>query len=434
MHVFELMKKLFISSLMFGAILLNASAQSGTNSPYSQYALGVLADQSQGFNRGMNGLGYGLRSGNQVNALNPASYSSIDSLTMLFDLGLSLQVTNFKENGTRVNARNGNIEYAVASFRVLPKFGLSVGVLPYTNIGYNYAVTGQVGTSTTTSTQQSVGSGGLHQAYVGFGWNMFAGLSLGANVSYLWGSYEKNIKVSSNDSYVNIITKRYTADISSYKIDLGMQYEQKIGKQDALVLGATVGLGHKLNADPAMAITSLNPVTSVKQTTADTIKNGLEIPLTIGAGFSYRHSNKWVFGADYSLQKWGDIAFPDVDAVTQHYVLKKGVLRDRTKVTVGGEYVPGEYSRNFLSRVHYRVGASYATPYYNMAEAKGPKELSLSVGFGIPIFNQWNSRSLLNISGQWVHTSAKGFITENTFRINVGLTFNERWFQKWKVK
>jgi hypothetical protein len=25
-------------------------------------------------------------------------------------------------------------------------------------------------------------------------------------------------------------------------------------------------------------------------------------------------------------------------------------------------------------------------------------------------------------------------ITENTFRINIGMTFNERWFAKWKVE
>jgi len=24
-------------------------------------------------------------------------------------------------------------------------------------------------------------------------------------------------------------------------------------------------------------------------------------------------------------------------------------------------------------------------------------------------------------------------VKENTFRINIGLTFNERWFAKWKV-
>ena len=48
-------------------------AQSGTNSPYSQYGLGQMAEQSSGFNRGMNGLGLGFREHNQVNYLNPAS-------------------------------------------------------------------------------------------------------------------------------------------------------------------------------------------------------------------------------------------------------------------------------------------------------------------------------------------------------------------------
>ena len=59
--------------------------------------------------------------------------------------------------------------------------------------------------------------------------------------------------------------------------------------------------------------------------------------------------------------------------------------------------------------------------------------LSASFGLGLPIINNYNNRSLLNISAQWVRSSATGLIKENIFRINVGLTFNERWFAKWKV-
>ena len=434
------MKKVFFSSLLLVYICLGASAQSGTNSPYSQYGLGVLSDQSQGFNRGMSGLGYGLRTSNQVNVLNPASYSSIDSLTMIFDMGLSLQLTHFEENGIKKNARNANFEYAVATFRVFPKVGLSVGILPFTNIGYNYSTTEALPSSSTTVTQNCEGSGGLHQAYAGIGWNMFAGLSLGANFSYLWGDYEKSVTVSSNDSYVNTLGRRYKASISSYKIDLGMQYEQKIGRRDALVLGATVGLGHKLGADPSISISNTNPQTAVMQVKTDTVSNGLEIPLTIGGGLSYKHGTKWLLGVDYSLQKWGELSYPEVDDATQKYQLKKGLLKDRHKLTFGGQYVPRAYdTRHFLNRIHYRFGVSYATPYYNIGNVKGPKELTVSAGFGIPIFNDWTSHSMsnvtfLNISGQWVHTSAKDLITENTFRINVGITFNEQWFKKWKVK
>jgi hypothetical protein len=48
--------------------------------------------------------------------------------------------------------------------------------------------------------------------------------------------------------------------------------------------------------------------------------------------------------------------------------------------------------------------------------------------------NAYNNRSSLNISAQYVNNSAAGLIKENTFRINIGLTFNEKWFAKWKVE
>ena len=48
-HITTLMLLLLSTEVMM--------AQSGTNSPYSQYALGALAEQSSGFNRGMNGVG-----------------------------------------------------------------------------------------------------------------------------------------------------------------------------------------------------------------------------------------------------------------------------------------------------------------------------------------------------------------------------------------
>lgn len=54
--------------------IVPAAAQSGTNSPYSQYGLGLLNEQSSGFNRGMNGLGLGFREHNQVNYINPVLF------------------------------------------------------------------------------------------------------------------------------------------------------------------------------------------------------------------------------------------------------------------------------------------------------------------------------------------------------------------------
>ena len=133
------MKKRIFSILLTGALTLSVSAQvSKTLSPYSQFGVGVLADQSQSFNRGMGGLSIGFRDGKAVNMQNPASYSAVDSLTMIFDMGVSGQITNFKEGGKKINRKSADFDYAVALFRVMPHLGMSFGVVPYSNIGYSY--------------------------------------------------------------------------------------------------------------------------------------------------------------------------------------------------------------------------------------------------------------------------------------------------------
>jgi hypothetical protein len=421
------MNRRFFGGLFFLMLCANVFAQGNTASPYSQYGLGLLSEQSQGFSRGMNGVGVGLRKGNAVNTLNPASYSSIDSLTMVFDMGLSGQLTNFKEDGVKVNAKGACIEYAVGSFRLFRKVGMAFGILPYSNVGYKYTASKYLDSTNGTITETFEGSGGLHQAFIGAGWQIASPLSVGVNVAYLWGTSERTI-TNSNSTYINSLSRTYSSTVSSYKIDFGLQWSERIGRKDMLTLGATVGLGHKLGADPTCMIINVNNA----DTTLHTVENGLSLPMTYGVGAAWYHGNKLMVGADVTLQKWGSLDFPVINSQGQ-YALESGLLKDRWQVKVGADYVPDALNRSYLRRVHYRMGAGYTTPYYSINGNNGPKELSVSAGLGLPLQNSYNNRSVLNLGVQWVHTSATGMITENTFRINLGLTFNERWFAKWKI-
>lgn len=426
------MKKLLFSSILLGFGTLSMMAQSGTKSPYSQYGLGILSDQSQTFNRGMSGLFQGFRNGAQVNMQNPASYSAVDSLSMIFDAAVSGQYTHFKEGGSAVNAKTANFEYATALFRVFPKFGIGIGIIPYTNIGFNYTTSEKVVDSSLEAYTTYEGEGGLRQVYLGLGFELFKGFSLGANMSYFWGSYNRSImSFSGTDDEINALTKVYKAEVSSYKLDLGMQYQHRISKNDVLTVGATVGLGHKLGADAEMTIT--NAGTQDSETTI--ISNALAIPLSLGGGFTFCHNKSLTVGADYNMQRWGAVDYPHTNQATGKYELMSGFYKNRHKVTVGADWIPdpNPIGRGFFKRMHYRVGASYATPYYKINGLDGPKELTVSAGFGIPLVNAWNNRSVLNVSLQWVNQSAKNLITEDTFRVTIGLTFNERWFAKWKV-
>ena len=59
-------------------------------------------------------------------------------------------------------------------------------------------------------------------------------------------------------------------------------------------------------------------------------------------------------------------------------------------------------------------------------------QFGVSAGFTMPITTAYNSMSYLHVSGEYVRVQpmAKGMITENYLRINIGVTFMERWFMK----
>ena len=432
------MRKLILATLLLGTVI-SVNAQSGTNSPYSQYGLGVLSDQTSGFNRGMNGVGLGFHEHNQINYLNPASYSAIDSLSFIFDAGISGQITNFEENGVKKNANNANFEYVVAGFRAAKHLGVSFGVLPFTNVGYNYTSTEKVGSQFNDATYTNTynGEGGLHQVYLGVGWAPVKGLAVGANVAYIWGDYNKYVSNAYSNSNYNTLIRTYSTQVNSYKLDFGIQYTAKLSKKNWATIGATYSPGHNLGAAADMNIISNNSQTNASDTAFFSIDKAFELPRMYGVGLMWNHNDQWKIGFDYTLQKWGSLKYPRryVNVNDKNHVLDvDGAYSDRSKFNLGMQYCYGEYNRHFFKRLRYRAGVSYATSYYKVNGIDGPKEISVSAGFGIPIMNNYNHRSFLNISGQWVKSSAKNLINENTFRLNIGFTFNEEWFRKWRMK
>ena len=421
-----------LASFVLATLTTSAFAQSTTNSPYSQFGLGDLTDQSVSFNKGMNGVGLGMHRGNEVNPMNPASYSSIDSLTFLFDAGMSGQITNYSENGKKFSGKSGGFDYVSALFRAFKNVGVSFGVLPYSNIGYEYLQSGILDDRDETEVaSQYSGEGGLHQMYIGAGFRPIKPLSVGFNLSYLWGDYSRSM-ATVESSNLSVLAKEYRADISSYKLDFGVQFDLPLNKKDYLTLAAVWSPGHSLKSDPECLIANVKTSISKADTTTYVISDGLKIPTTFGFGVAYHHAQNLRVGADLHIQKWGSVDFPSYTSGV--YALKSGLLKDSYRLNLGGEWTPNPMARSVFKRIQYRAGVGMVTPYYYINGKEGPMEVSASVGFGIPIINGYNNRSLLNISAQWVHRSADNLLEENTFRINIGLTFNERWFAKWKVE
>lgn len=434
-------RKILYSLLLAGTQLLPAAAQTnGTNSPYSRFGWGLLDDQSQGFNKAMSGLGIGLHAGNRVNMLNPASYSKADSLTFIFDVGMSLQNGNFSDGQNSINAHNTTLDYVNALFRIRKNLGFSIGFVPYSSIGYNFTTTQHVGTdyiSGNTITNQSAyyGDGGTHEIYIGAGWSPFRNFSIGANVAYLWGNYYHTISqtlyngTTANTNADNLY-RQFNADIATYKIDLGIQYDIPVNKKNVLTVGVIAGIGHKLNSNATL----LN-YTTHGDSISKTANDAFQLPHSFGVGFNWKHKNQWSIGADVHHERWADCIHPTIDTKTLDYVARKGDFMNRTKAVVGAEFVPDRESRNYFKRIEYKIGASYSTPYIKVNGQDGPREYGITAGFGLPITNKINNRSVVNVSFQWLHSSPStaSLIKENYLKLNVGVTFNEKWFMKWKI-
>ena len=414
------MKNRILMAFLAAIAPLFVFAQGGTSSPYSQYGLGVMSDRSQGLSRGMNGASLGVRKGNIINTQNPASYSAVDSLTMLIDAGVSGQITNYKENNTKVSQKSANFEYFVGSFRMLRHVGLSVGVLPYSAIGYSYETK-----SATNTYISNDGDGGFREAFLGIGWQMFPGLSVGANVGYLWGGFDRSV-ISAESTSLASLSRIYSTEVSSYLADFGIQWQQPLSRTDNITVGATFGLGHKLGADATCVVSNVTMMLSDSMT----VSNAYSVPMSYGLGVAYNHDDRLLVDADFLLRRWGSLDYPAISD-NGDYAMQGGLLKDSYHFRAGLDYVPNDRtSRKYYDHIHYRLGAGYSTSYFYVNGKEGPKELSVSIGLGLPLLN---NRSMVNISGQWCRTSATGMISENTFRINLGLTFNERWFAKWKI-
>lgn len=436
--------KKYICTLLLAVIATSVGAQSnGCNSSYSRFGLGTLNDQSQGFNKAMGGTGIALRQGNRINMSNPASYSSIDSLSFLMDVGMSLSAGHLSSGTTRVNVKNCTLDYVNLGFRMAPGLGFSAGFVPFSTIGYNFSTENKVANDFTTSqpittTSTYYGDGGLHQMYMGIGWNPFAGLSIGANASYIWGNYTHNLIQSfyeggSSTNNYSGLNSTHLAQIKTYRLDFGAQYPIRINKKDYLILGATATLGHKVKNDA-----TLTRYTSAGDSLEVVAKNAFDLPYAFGAGASWIHNSNLMVAADYKQERWADCRMPEMSTQsgTLTYLPTKGSYMNRHKVTLGSQYVIDPLDRHYINRIQWRLGANYATPYLVVNKHDGPSEFCLTAGAGLPISNNITKATMVNVSIQWMRRSpsVSNQITENYFMFSLGASINERWFEKFKIQ
>lgn len=385
-------------------------------SPYSRFGYGILGNNATAAQRQMGGVGYAMSGGRQINVMNPASYAGIDSLTFLFDMGADFTVLKSNENGQRNSQLGGGLDYITMQFPLSKIMGMSIGILPYSSVGYSFGSDIENGSDT------RMGYGGLNQLYVGAAIAPFKGFSAGVNLGYLFGSTVNDVYVTATQSQ-SLFEQVF--EVRDWNIQAGLQYRFNVDADNSVGLGVSYTPGKTLLGHAWVVKYDVSANESPDTVAFTKLKNNYSTPDTWGAGISWRWRGKLDVEADYTYQPWSKAKFKADD----NFIATR--FADRWQVGVGAQFVPNDRG-GFLKRVAYRIGAFYNNDYMKVG-SNNVRDYGLSCGFGIPTISE---KTQINLGFEWRHRQAhpQPLLKENYFNITLGVNFNELWFYKNKLR
>lgn len=405
-----------VTALLAVLCWTGASAQMPTT-PYSKIGYGLLHDNASSIQVSMGGVGYAMQNGRIVNAMNPASYSRVDSLTFLWDIGLKLSNHWSVEGDKRAHSFSGSLHYITAHFRVAKGLGMSLGLLPYSSVGYAYS--GDAGSGT----EVREGHGSFNQLYLGAGWEPFKGVSIGANFAYLFGT-TTNTNILSMESNT---TFRREMELRDWLLTLGLQLRVPIASgRDELILGLAYQPKKSFHGR------TWGTIQDSQDTKADTIgymslKGSHQQPNTIGAGVSYTYNRQFNIEVDFTYQDWSKTQYTPLVG----FEIETLKFDNRWKAAAGMQYCRNKRG-SYAGNITYRLGGYYNHDYINIT-GNNVRDYGLSAGVGLPVLN---GKTTINIGLEWKHRISKPvlLIKEDYFNITVGVNFNELWFWKSKIR
>jgi len=418
----------FITFLLSSTLVYGQ--RSTTSSPYSRFGLGEIRGDLLPQTRAMGGIATGVRylSGyGNINVGNPASYSALALTTV--DVGVFGNITELSRNQLAENSYNFSLSHINFGIPLGRPGGLSFGIMPFSDVGFSYAIPGSI--DTTDIRTVYAGAGGATKAYLGYGIQLTKNFSVGANVSYLFGTLNniRSVELPNDIGGLNvrIDSSQY---INGFSFDYGAQYFQPLSKNVSLTIGYTGTAGTPLNTTASRVVTRTPtsveddfenlPVDSIS--TYEGQKQNIKMPMKHSIGFSVAKGNHWMIGGDFNYAKWSDFRIgADNPGLTDSYGF-----------SVGGQITPDITSVNYLGVVDYRLGFKYNKSYINIAN-QDIKQMALTVGFGFPLPSLFGgSFYKINFATEFGQMGAltNQLVRERYINFHLGFTLNERWFQR----
>lgn len=413
----EKMKKTILAIFLIAAAQI-AMCQNNTISPYSKYGIGLYEQAGHGRNVSMGGVGIALRSERYVNTINPASYASLDSTMVLFDIGVHMDYEHIETHLDSGDKMNGNVSYFSLTMAPSDRLGISFGITPFTSVGYTLQSKEFVsGGGEDKYVSRVEGLGGLTLAYVGLGVDLFKHTSFGVNASLLFGpkTERQSMAMSAADEFSIYIEK--TDYYTGGKLDFGLQQDIPLSKNKTLTIGAIVSTPGILRCSRKEVATNTFYRIGLIDTVYfddDDYDRYTNLPATFGAGVSYNKAGRFTLSGDFNYNPLSKFDVEDL----------RSKLIDNKSLSFGCEFFPKRLGRSY--DLVFRAGAGYESgicrvDHYTLKSYK----LSAGVGFRIRSI-RFNTYCMYRQQG----TLDNLLVLHQSLQFGLNLTYIDYWFQK----
>lgn len=418
------MKKLilFTISLIF---TLQTFSQDNIGTPYSIYGFGLLPENTGPYSA-MGGVAAGMRDNLNINYLNPASYTALDSNHFYFQFGITGEYTHLSTSKESADYRVAQNTAVNMAFRLYKTLYLSLGFTEKSDIGYDLLYTTLIAGSSNAYFNQNIqGEGGLNDVYLGLAWR-YKNLSIGLNTSYVFGKIEKRQTLSAMLENSYIIKTSENNRISDILFEPGLQYVLKLSPKSLLTLGTSFNFGQKLHAKSEFISYQTNSGTGSTTSPDDiTLNRGyIKYPFRILGGFNYSFKNKWDVAGDYTFQNMS--AYEEFG--------KNQQLKDYHKGALGISWLPEQLGRYWWQRNKYMIGGYYIQSPVNI-KGINVSTYAFTLGAQLPFMTPRSGTLLLGVAFDLGirGTEKSGLIQEKFAKLRLNITFNEFWFMKRKI-
>ena len=386
-------------------------AQNMTSSPYSRYAYGDLNENVPTAFRSMGGVGIGMRNNRAINPAQPASFTSCDTLTFMFDVAASASWSRYYDAGGMRNKANGNLEYVTMQFPLFKKWiAMSLGLLPYSSVGYDITMSDSIPGYHYAKTYS--GDGNISQVYGGLSFNIYNWFALGFNVYYMWGDLNRLRALTFTESGMNTTIQDEMLSVSNVRFRFGGQFFHTWGDH-TINLGAIYENKMKLHSE-------LIIIETQSEDSIPIYKDGWQLPMVWGVGASYNWANRLTIAFDYERQCMASALYNGVEGMYSG-------LQDKNRYAMGVEYRHNPMGRNYAERMLWRAGVNVQDEY--LASIGAPR-VTAAIGIGFPL---WSVGTMVNLGVEYSHRGKPSGLVDNSFRFTIGISIAENWFFKRKL-